>query len=199
MHSTDNLDDGYFGSGKYLWNSIRKHGKENHEMEILEHYFSREDLAAREKELVDRELLENEMCMNIRFGGDGGWDHVQKSRANLESSKMKEYLRSAENLAKLELGRTPESRSKGSKTLWETKRSLMVETCRKNVSKTLSDEANAKRKETFAKNGHQSGESNSQFGKCWINDGDKSIRVSKQDLSIWIEKGWKKGRKSFLN
>lgn len=31
MHSTDNLDDGYVGSGKRLWNSIKKHGKENFE------------------------------------------------------------------------------------------------------------------------------------------------------------------------
>ena len=29
MHSTDNLNDGYIGSGKRLWHSIRKYGKEN--------------------------------------------------------------------------------------------------------------------------------------------------------------------------
>lgn len=29
MHSTDNLEDGYVGSGKRLWYSINKHGKEN--------------------------------------------------------------------------------------------------------------------------------------------------------------------------
>lgn len=199
MHSTDDLEDGYFGSGTRLCRSINKYGKENHEMEILEHYFSRENLAAREAEIINEEFLSNPQCMNIRFGGEGGWDHVHKSRSNLESPKMKEYLHSPENLIKLELGRTSESRSKGSKTLWETKRELMVETSRKNVSKTLSDEAKSKRKETFARNGHQSGEANSQFGKCWINDGDKSIRVQRQELSEWLEKGWKKGRKSFLN
>jgi len=36
MHSTDNIDDGYVGSGKFLWNSIRKYGIENHKRVILE-------------------------------------------------------------------------------------------------------------------------------------------------------------------
>ena len=50
MHSTSNLEDGYIGSGKRLWNSIRKHGKENHECEILEWLPDRSSLKEREKE-----------------------------------------------------------------------------------------------------------------------------------------------------
>ena len=29
MHSTNNLEDGYIGSGKKLWSQISYHGKEN--------------------------------------------------------------------------------------------------------------------------------------------------------------------------
>jgi hypothetical protein len=36
MHSTNNLEDGYLGSGKILGYSIAKHGRENHKREILE-------------------------------------------------------------------------------------------------------------------------------------------------------------------
>ena len=36
MHSTDDLEDGYFGSGKLIIRSINKHGKEKHQKEILE-------------------------------------------------------------------------------------------------------------------------------------------------------------------
>jgi hypothetical protein len=43
MHSTDNLDDGYLGSGKRLRYSINKHGAENHVREILEFVDSREN------------------------------------------------------------------------------------------------------------------------------------------------------------
>jgi len=44
LHSTDNIDDGYFGSGKRLRYSIRKHGKEAHTKEIIEFLPSREEL-----------------------------------------------------------------------------------------------------------------------------------------------------------
>ena len=76
MHSTDNLDDGYIGSGKRLGYSIRKYGLENHKFEILEFLPSREELKKREAEVVNEELLTNPLCMNLKFGGEGGWDHL---------------------------------------------------------------------------------------------------------------------------
>lgn len=72
MHSTDNLEDGYLGSGKRLWYSIRKHGVENHEREILEFLPDRSSLKSREKEIVNEEFLQDPMCMNIALGGEGG-------------------------------------------------------------------------------------------------------------------------------
>src|ERR1035441_3781374 len=72
MHSTDNLEDEYIGSGKYLWNSIRKHGRENFKIEFLEFFENRENLKAREKVLVNENLLKDPMCMNLVIGGEGG-------------------------------------------------------------------------------------------------------------------------------
>ena len=76
MHSTDNLDDGYFGSGSLLSRSIKKHGRENHIKEILEYLPSREALKLREKEFVSEEILGDKLCMNLKLGGDGGFDHL---------------------------------------------------------------------------------------------------------------------------
>ena len=45
MHSTDDLDDGYLGSGNYLMNSINKHGMDNHHRQILEFHTDRKTLA----------------------------------------------------------------------------------------------------------------------------------------------------------
>jgi len=64
MHSTDNLDDGYFGSGKLITLSIKKHGLERHKKEILEFLPSRTELKVREKELITEEILEDTLCMN---------------------------------------------------------------------------------------------------------------------------------------
>jgi hypothetical protein len=49
--------------------------------------------------------------------------------------------------------------------------------------------------ETHAKNKHQQGEKNSQFGTCWIHDDKKSIKIKKEHLEEYISSGWKKGRK----
>lgn len=69
IHSTDNLKDGYIGSGKRLWLSIKKHGKENHTLEILEMLSGRKALCEREKEVVTTDLLDDPLCMNLITGG----------------------------------------------------------------------------------------------------------------------------------
>ena len=71
MHSTDDLEDGYVGSGTHLWHSIRKYGKKNFKLTILEFLPDRESLREREKEIVNVDLLKNPLCMNICKGGWG--------------------------------------------------------------------------------------------------------------------------------
>ncbi len=72
MHSTDNLEDGYLGSGKILGYSRKKYGDENHVREILEMCSSRDELKQREKEMVNEALLADPLNINLKYGGDGG-------------------------------------------------------------------------------------------------------------------------------
>ena len=69
MHSTDNMDDGYLGSGRRLKYSINKYGKDNHKREILEFCDSREELRLREEEVVNLNEIGKVECMNLRVGG----------------------------------------------------------------------------------------------------------------------------------
>lgn len=97
MHSTDNLDDEYFGSGTLLWKSINKYGKESHSKQILEFCNSREQLRIREKEIIGDLYRTDEHCMNMKAGGEGGGidglklseDHKRKL-AKSWASKTKE-------------------------------------------------------------------------------------------------------------
>jgi group I intron endonuclease len=85
MHSTDNLDDGYLGSGSILSRSIKKYGKEKHTYEVLEFLPDRKTLSLREEQLITPELRANPMCMNIRTGGTGN----QPGKALKEETKTK--------------------------------------------------------------------------------------------------------------
>lgn len=86
MHSTDDLEDGYFGSGQLLWKSIKKHGKEKHVKEILEFLPSRKELKERERVLVNEEIVSDPLCLNLKLGGEGGgpaWNMLdEQSRTN---------------------------------------------------------------------------------------------------------------------
>lgn len=90
LHSTDDLDDGYIGSGTELARSIRKYGRDAHKCEILEQHESRDAIRKREAELVTMyEVLDFE-CMNQMPGGGGGWEH-QNSNSEVQREKIQRW------------------------------------------------------------------------------------------------------------
>ena len=98
MHSTNNLNDEYIGSGKRLWYSINKYGKENFKCEILEMLPDRSSLKEREKQLVNEDLLKDKMCLNLAVGGEGGFgnlfltkEQLQKGRKTTDNILKKKY------------------------------------------------------------------------------------------------------------
>lgn len=201
MHSTDNLKDGYFGSGTYLAKSKTKHGLDNHFMEILEFLPDRESLKIREKELVCKELLEDSLCMNLTIGGGCGWEHVLNTRANLNSEKFQQYKNSGRlaEIGRKALKEIPfESKSRGQKKKWKTQRDTQLTYQRLATEAATAPCAVEKRKATFAKINHMQGEKNSQFGKRWIHN--LELKISKRILKEEpLPFGYKEGRKLKFN
>jgi hypothetical protein len=74
-HQTKNLDDGYFGSGKFLKRAVQKHGKENFKKEILEICKTEEEMNAAEKRLV----VICDQSYNLCEGGNGGFGYINKN------------------------------------------------------------------------------------------------------------------------
>ena len=115
MHSTNNIDDGYLGSGQLLWKSIKKYGKDSHKFEVLELLQSRQELAEKEKQMITEEMLGDKLCMNLRMGGTGnypGKPTSEETRAKL-SKASKAAIRTPEwraNISKAHKGKksTPE-------------------------------------------------------------------------------------------
>lgn len=80
-HSTDNLDDGYLGSGKYLKQSIKKYGKNNFISEVIE--FADSELRLKELEKYYISLYNStdiNVGYNIVIGSSGVSTHKMSSR-----------------------------------------------------------------------------------------------------------------------
>jgi len=191
MHSTDNLEDGYFGGGKRIKNSVKKHGKDAHRKEILEFFESRDLLRQREIELVNEDLLNDPMCMNLQPGGGGGFiNEEHKKKWIISGSK-------AGNESIKNLSKNPDWSKKissNAKKLWENN-----EMAKKMMSGLEKYRGTKHRLETRIKIGlknsiSQKGEKNSQYGKKWMNNGLDEIIIKSTDVNYYKELGYFTGR-----
>lgn len=189
MHSTSNLNDGYLGSGKRLRRSVRKYGKENFKLEILEFFDDRESLVKRERELVNEEVIKDAMCMNLMIGGKGGFisDKQQKYRSICANKKHNELLKTNETyrnsyIEKMKIASYTcyIKRKENGRTLFH-----LDWTGKQHKSETIE-------KMKQSKVGHGLGFNNSQFGTCWITNGIENKKIKKTDS---VPMGWELGRK----
>lgn len=173
-HQTNNLDDGYIGSGKHLNRAIKKYGLENFKTEILFKFDTEQEMNAKEAELVTEDFCSREDTYNICVGGQGGWSYVNK---NIKRNPLPGYKA---GLANYWLGK------KRSPISLETRKKLSE--ANKGKSRKHTDET--KNKIGLA-NSKLVGSKNPQYGKIWITDGKLSKMIPKTSL---IPDGWYKGR-----
>jgi hypothetical protein len=69
IHQTNNINDGYLGSGLAMEKAIKKYRKENFKREILEECNSYDELLEREKFYVDEKWVKDRMNYNLKTGG----------------------------------------------------------------------------------------------------------------------------------
>ena len=182
MHSTSNLEDGYMGSGLILRRSIRKYGINNHTKEILEYLDSREILVIREREIVTKELIDDDLCMNLKEGGNGGWNELHNKSFKEKLLTDKEFKESF------------------SKKRTEINNRLILEgkltsingrydwTDKKHTEET-------KQLMSEISKGMGIGDKNSQYGTCWITKDGINKKIKKEEFEIYLDEGWVKGRK----
>lgn len=72
-HQTENLDDGYMGSGIALKQAYSKYGKENFIKEILCTFDNEHDMILEEKRLVTPNFIKSKNTYNLAVGGIGGF------------------------------------------------------------------------------------------------------------------------------
>ncbi len=90
VHSTNNINDGYIGSGYHFLNAVRKYGKESFSREIIKFFESHDEALKFENEIITKEVLEDEYCYNIQHGGKGSKDEHTLSTKEKMSLSAKE-------------------------------------------------------------------------------------------------------------
>jgi len=74
-HSTNNLNDGYAGSGRKITDYFKKYPKIEHQTyikEIIAFYDNDEELNEAEKQLIGDKFLNDDLCLNLCAGGSWG-------------------------------------------------------------------------------------------------------------------------------
>jgi len=185
MHSTTNLEDGYMGSGKRLRYSIRKYGVENHVKEILEFFDSRELLVEAEKTAITTDMLCDKMCMNLKGGGEGGFNN-EEHMLKCSNAGAKQHLLKLETDIEYRDNWINKKRISGKKAYADGRiknpRGMFKGKHHSMESKRLIGKANSIK---------QSGVLNSQYGTMWITNGIENKKINKEDI---IPEGWYKGR-----
>lgn len=195
VHKTHNPDDGYMGSGKVIKSAIKKYGIENFKKEILETFDTYQQALDKEAKVVTDEFLLREDVYNLRRGGTGGFDYINKNALAVQNLKNKEIRI-----------KTGESRLLHSQTdpAFAEKLSCVA---KKNLyishSTGLHKSFTGRKHTVDTKNkmsGHRQqscGEKNSQYGTCWIYSLEQNInmKINRDLLDIYLSAGWTKGRK----
>ena len=195
MHSTDDLEDGYFGSGKLITASVKKHGREKHIKEILEHCDSRESLKAREKELIGELYHLDEDCLNLKPGGEGGFSWGggfinDEHRVKAQAAGAKLGGEAAYNKNK---GWFSENAKNRFRQVMAAKREN-GDMPKPFLGKKHTDATKQKMRSVHAENKHQCANKNSQFGSRWVQRDGASLKIKGTELENYLSDGYTLGR-----
>lgn len=194
-HKTKDLDDGYLGSGKYLWHAINKHGIENFKKEILFVFDNPEEMYAKEAELVNEDFLAEENTYNLKVGGFGGFDYINKNGLSPGPNTFRTMgpeLRVRARNKLRELNKNDQFKKQTADKISKTKKALKY---RPFLGKKHSAETRQKMSDSSP--AKKEGYKNSQQGSKWIHHELFGARKCPFDLvDDYISQGWVIGRKS---
>lgn len=206
VHNTDNLNDGYMGSGIKLHKAYEKYGIENFTKEILKFFNTANEAFDYEAEVVTENLVSSNECYNIAKGGIGGnsWDNSICINMVVVRDKNGNCLRVSKDDPRYLSGELVSNTTGFIRVKDKQNNIYVVKTNdERYLNKTLvplqtgrkwSDEQKTNLKNIFSVKKHQQGEKNSQFGTKWIYKDDITKKIKKEELDSYLADGWKIGR-----
>lgn len=177
-HQTDNLDDGYLGSGKYLKRAIKKYGSKNFKVNILYSVSNKEEMFGLERSIVNESLINDPLSYNLKIGGSGGNPGIIGAFKDKKHSKETKEKQRQSALKQI--------------TTDEKRRKLSVNNAMKNnpeIRKKVSESLTGRTQSEE----HRKRVSDANLGTILINNGIIAKRISKDDLVKYENTEWSKG------
>ncbi len=239
-HSTFNKNDRYMGSGVEIKEALKKYGRKSFIKEILFEFDTKEEMLAKEKELVTKEFCMREDTYNRIEGGGVYCTQGMVSVKDKNGNNLKVYLDdprylSGELVSNMK-GFRPVKDKQGNHFIVEkndpryisgellhvSSGTILVEIdgnierISEDDSRWISGELNGwmkgktqhpnvswkdkkhleKTKQKMSEKAKQRiGDKNSSFGTCWITKENENKKIKKEDLEVYLQQGWIKGRK----
>jgi len=173
IHCTNNLNDGYMGSGKLLHKAYDKYGIENFNKEIIQFCNSLEEVSNLEKQIVNEDLLNNPLCYNVIKGG---------YYLDEETLKHIGEINSKQQIGKNNSQYGTKWINDGVKNLKikENQLDLYIQNGWK-IGRIISKEFKDKMKQINS-------------NKCWVYKDNKSYHISVNNLQEYLNNGYIQGR-----
>ena len=134
--------------------------------------------------------------MNLRLGGDGGgWDISSidlstraKTLNNIRSEKIKQDPEFAKVVSQ-------SAQNAYNSALYDVEKMMKIKEDKHGSSNCWLGKQHTEESKLKMRRSKNQGESNSQFGTCWINNQNEAKKIKNDDLPYWLDLGWVKGRK----
>lgn len=185
-YSKPEIDKNYLGSGKYICRAIHTYGISNFKCEILECCDTKEELALKEKYYISKfNAVNNINFYNIDDGSGNSHEYVCKETTSKKLSEIQKQHKTINN---------------GKEQLIINKDSL--ETYLKNgwllgrLPKDYSERIKKFKNTHYSKDltSWKTNISNSIKGRVWINNNINEKQIIKNELQMYLNNGWKRGR-----
>jgi len=83
VHNTNDIEDGYLGSGVLLQRAIKKYGIGNFKREIIKHFNTSEEAFNNEISVVNESVVNDDNSYNLSLGGDGSVGLLAKNQISV--------------------------------------------------------------------------------------------------------------------
>lgn len=140
-HQTNDLNDGYFGSGLGLRRAIDKYGACNFVRYILKHCDNADDMYKTEQNIVNIDIVNNPNYYNMTLGGVGGFYHINSDNDRINCMKYPEVVEKVSRAIRAKHSTNPEYYKQISITNLE--KASMANTGSKNSKETVQKRINS--------------------------------------------------------